>query len=50
MRSFKIPDRNKICLFTNVSLDSIAPVGSVVRSIDELVNKLDTSDIELRAS
>ncbi len=47
MRSFKIPDRNKIYLFTNVSLDSIAPVGSVVRSIDELVNKLDTSDIEL---
>jgi len=46
MRNFKIPDRNKIYLFTNVSLDSIAPIGSVVRSIDELVDKLNTSDIE----
>ena len=46
MRTFKTPDRNKIYLFTNVSLDSIAPIGSVVRTIDELVEKLNTSDIE----
>lgn len=46
MRTFKTPDRNKSYLFTNVSLDSIAPIGSVVRTIDELVEKLNTSDIE----
>ena len=31
---------------THVALDTVAPVGSAVRSINDLVDELDTSDIE----
>lgn len=48
MRKFIKPERNQILLLTNVSLDSVAPVGSAVRTIDELVDLLDTSEIEAR--
>jgi transposase len=30
----------------NVNLDSVAPIGSALRSIDSLVDELDTSDLE----
>jgi transposase len=33
-------------LFANVDLETIAPIGSVLRVIDEMVDHLDTSDIE----
>lgn len=46
MRSFKVPNRAQLLLLSQVRLDSIAPVGSVLRSIDELVEQLDTSEIE----
>jgi transposase len=46
VRSFKIPNRKQLLLLTHVSLDSIAPVGSALRCIDELVDQLDTAEIE----
>lgn len=46
MRSFKVPNRKQLLLLTHVSLDSIAPVGSALRCIDELVEQLDTAEIE----
>ncbi len=46
MRRFITPERNQLLLLTNVSLDSVAPVGSAVRTIDELVERLDTTKIE----
>jgi transposase len=46
VRSFKIPNRKQLLLLTHVSLDSIAPVGSALRCIDELVDQLDTTEIE----
>lgn len=46
MRRFIEPQRNQLLLLANVSLDSVAPVGSTVRTIDELVERLDTSKIE----
>lgn len=46
MRSFKIPNRKQLLLLTHVSLDSIAPVGSALRCVDELVDQLDTTEIE----
>ena len=46
MRKFIEPERNQLLLLANVSLASVAPVGSTVRTIDELVKRLDTSKIE----
>jgi transposase len=46
MRQFKIPNRDQTYLFMNVNLHSIAPIGSSLRCIDELVDKLDISEIE----
>ena len=46
MRKFLTPQRNQLFLMLQGSLESIAPVGSTLRHIDELVNALDTSDIE----
>lgn len=46
MRSFRVPYRKQLLLLTQVSLDSIAPVGSALRCIDELVDQLDTKEIE----
>jgi transposase len=46
MRSFIEPERNQLLLLTNVNLETIAPIGSAVRTIDELVDRLDTSAIE----
>lgn len=46
MRSFIEPERNQLLLLTNVNLETVAPVGSAVRAIDELVNRLDTTAIE----
>jgi len=46
MRSFIEPERNQLLLFANVNLETVAPIGSAVRTIDELVNRLDTSAIE----
>ena len=46
MRSFIIPDRKQKLLLTEVDLDTVAPLGSVLRYIDELVEMLDTSEIE----
>jgi transposase len=47
MRKFIEPERDQLLLLANVSLDSVAPVGSAVRTIDELVERLDTSAIEM---
>ena len=46
MRSFIEPERNQLLLLTNVNLETVAPIGSAVRTIDELVDRLDTSAIE----
>src|SRR6056297_1149766 len=46
MRSFVEPERNQLLLLTNVNIESVAPVGSAVRTIDELVEQLDTSKIK----
>lgn len=46
MRRFIEPERKQLLLLAHVSLDSVAPVGSAVRTIDELVERLDTSEIE----
>jgi len=46
MRQFKLPNRDQNYLLMNVNLDSIAPLGSALRSIDSLVDVLDTSEIE----
>lgn len=46
MRTFKKPNRNQLLMLTEVNLETVAPVGSALRSIDELVEQLDTSEIE----
>lgn len=46
MRSFIVPNRKQKLLLTEVDLESIAPIGSALRYIDELVESLDTSEIE----
>ena len=46
MRTFITPNRKQKLLLTEVDLDSIAPLGSALRYIDELVEKLDTGGIE----
>ena len=46
MREFKQPNRKQRLLFLDVDVDSLAPAGSPVRVIDELVEKLDTGAIE----
>ena len=46
MRAFVTPNREQKILMTEVDLDSIAPVGSPLRTIDELVESLDTREIE----
>jgi transposase len=46
MRTFIEPERNQLLLLTHVNLETVAPIGSAVRTIDELVDRLDTSEIE----
>ena len=46
MRFFIRPNRKQKVLLTEVDLDSVAPIGSPLRYIDELVEMLDTSGIE----
>ena len=46
MRAFITPNREQKILMTEVDLDSIAPVGSPLRTIDELVESLNTGEIE----
>lgn len=46
MRSFKISNRKQLLLLTHVSLDSIAPLGSTLRCIYEMVDQLDTTEIQ----
>ncbi|MGQ9723624.1 MAG: transposase [Candidatus Jordarchaeum sp.] len=46
MRSFIVPNRKQKLLLTEVDLESVAPLGSALRYIDELVETLDTSEIE----
>jgi len=46
VRAFITPNREQKILMTEVDLDSIAPVGSPLRTIDELVESLDTREIE----
>jgi transposase len=41
-----VPERSQRILLTEIDLDSIAPPGSAVQVIDELVESLDTSEIE----
>ena len=46
MRQFIIPNRKQQLLFAQIDLESIAPVGSALRTIDALVDEMDTSAIE----
>jgi transposase len=46
MPAFMVPERSQRILLTEVDLDTIAPPGSAVRIIDELVDSLDTTAIE----
>ena len=46
MRSFIVPNRKQKLLLTEIDLETIAPIGSALRYIDELVEMLDTSAIE----
>jgi len=46
MAQFRIPNRDQLLMLETVDLNSVAPVGSVVYTIDEIVNSLDLSDIE----
>ncbi len=46
MRSFIEPNRDQSLLLTEIDLDSLIPIGSPLRYIDELVELLDTSAIE----
>lgn len=46
MRSFKIPERSQKLLFTDIDLNTVAPVGSPVYIIDRFVDQLDTTKIE----
>ncbi len=46
MRYFEKPDRNQQILLTEINLNTIAPEGSVLRYIDELVEQLDVSEIK----
>ena len=46
MAQFRIPNRDQLLMLETVDLNSIAPVGSIVYTIDKIVNSLDLSDIE----
>jgi len=46
MPAFIVPNRSQQILLTEVSLDTVAPPGSAVRIINDLVDSLDTSAIE----
>ena len=46
MRFFIVPDRKQKLLLTEVDLDTVAPLGSALRYIDELVEMFDTGEIE----
>jgi transposase len=46
MPAFMVPERSQRILLTEIDLDVVAPPGSAVRIIDELVESLDTSEIE----
>jgi transposase len=46
MSQFIVPNRRQQLLFTQIDLESIAPLGSALRTIDALVDKFDTSAIE----
>lgn len=46
MRHFKNPLRDQGLLIAHVILDSVAPVGSAVRAINDMIDALDTSEIE----
>ena len=46
MPAFIIPNRSQQILLTEVSLDTVAPPGSAVRIINDLVDSYDTSTIE----
>jgi transposase len=46
MREFIVPNRKQQLLFAQIELESIAPVGSALRTIDALVDEFDTRAIE----
>ena len=46
MRSFIVLDRKQKLLLSEVDLDTVPPLGSAPRYIDELVDMFDTSEIE----
>jgi len=46
MRQFLKPNRNQLLMLQTVDLHSAAPVGSVVHTIDVLVDNLDTTSFE----
>jgi transposase len=46
MKIFKVPNRDQKLLFINVDLNTVAPVGSPLHVIDQLVDSLNTIEIE----
>ena len=46
MPAFIVPNRSQQILLTEVSLDTVAPPGSAVSIINNLVDSLDTSAVE----
>jgi transposase len=48
MKNFRIPDRRQSLLLANVNLDSVAPMGSAVRIINDFIDDLDTTELEKR--
>jgi len=46
MPAFIVPNRSQQILLTEVSLDTVAPPGSAVSIINDLIDSLDTSAIE----
>jgi transposase len=48
MRQFFVSNCKQQLFFTQIDLESIAPVGSALRIIDALVEDLDTSAIEAK--
>ena len=46
MPKFKIPNRDQLFLIMNVDMNSVAPVGSALWTIDNIIERLDTSEIE----
>jgi transposase len=46
MAKFKIPNRDQLFMLMNVDMNSVAPIGSALWTINKMIESLDTSEIE----